>query len=410
MSGFGVAAAPFAPVILDVVLCAALLLYGVQGYHRGAWRTLALAVGFVVGGLAGILAVPGLVGPHLGALPKPAAALVLGVLILLVAVLGQASALALGRLLRLDRRRGPGPLGRVLGAALTVTLALTVAWLAAGAARVSFPGPVARVIGGSRVLAAADAVAPWSSVQAVDRVRAVFDGLDFPRVFDGLAGEPITPVDPADPQAARGAAITRAVQSVLRVDASATACGRLQEGSGFVAAPGTVVTNAHVVAGASSVRVAVRGRSAPARVVHFDPARDLAVLDVDLRRLGDPAPLPRGADVGQGESVVVAGYPLGGPLRVEPARVRSRVPARGRDIYADRPVTRDVYALRASIQPGNSGGPVVTASGAVVGVVFARSLDDAGTAYALTRTELDRALRAVPSSRAEVGTGRCAAA
>ena len=74
---------------------------------------------------------------------------------------------------------------------------------------------------------------------------------------------------------------------------------------------------------------------------------------------------------------MVAGFPLNGPYVLSPGRVRDVVTAVGEDIYGRAEVTREVYSLRAEVRPGNSGGPVLDAAGTVVGVVFARSLDDA---------------------------------
>jgi len=195
---------------------------------------------------------------------------------------------------------------------------------------------------------------------------------------------------------------------VVRVSGEAEACGRGQEGTGFVVAPGRVVTNAHVVAGMSEPQVQAggAGRWLPGRVVVFDAARDLAVLDVpDL-----PArPLALGADRVRGDDVVVAGFPLNGPYVLSPGRVRDVLPALGEDIYAAEAVTRQVYSLHADVRPGNSGGPVLDPSGAVVGVVFARSLDDPSTGYALTLAEAAPVLQAAATASEEVPTGACAA-
>ena len=154
-------------------------------------------------------------------------------------------------------------------------------------------------------------------------------------------------------------------------------------------APGRVVTNAHVVAGmaAPQVRVHGTGRSYDARVVVFDPRRDLAVLAVP--GLTAP-PLALGRQLSRGDGAVVAGYPLDGPYRLDAARVRTVLDARGADIYGDPGTVREVYSLFARVQPGNSGGPLLSKTGAVVGIVFAKSLDDESTGYALTLTRRRR--------------------
>ena len=172
---------------------------------------------------------------------------------------------------------------------------------------------------------------------------------------------------------------------------------------------GTVVTNAHVVAGMSRPRVRVGG-AGPAyqgRVVVFDPVRDLAVVDVP----GLPAPaLPRAADLSRGDSAVVAGFPLDGPYRLDAARVREVLEARGEDIYGQGPSVREVYSLYARVRPGNSGGPLLSPSGEVVGIVFAKSLDADDTGYALTMDEARPVLDAARTATRPVDVGDCAAA
>jgi len=89
--------------------------------------------------------------------------------------------------------------------------------------------------------------------------------------------------------------------------------------------------------------------------------------------------------------------------------VRDVLTAVGEDIYASAEVTRSVYSLNAEVRPGNSGGPVLDATGNVVGVVFARSLDDPSTGYAVTLAEAAPVLAVAGSAADEVHTGACAA-
>jgi S1-C subfamily serine protease len=110
----------------------------------------------------------------------------------------------------------------------------------------------------------------------------------------------------------------------------------------------------------------------------------------------------------RGDQAVVAGYPGGGPFRLVAARIRDEINARGPDIYHRTEVTRDVYALYADVEPGNSGGPLLDLKGRVDGVVFAKSLDDPKTGYALTTDEARTDMQAGRSATGEVGTGACA--
>ena len=152
------------------------------------------------------------------------------------------------------------------------------------------------------------------------------------------------------------------------------------------------------------MRVRGVGTGRPASVVLFDPERDLAVLDVPGL---DATPLPRGPALDPGEPAVVAGFPLNGPYDLQAARVRRVIDARGADIYGRPGTNREVYSLRAMVRQGNSGGPLLDTGGRVVGVVFAKSLDDPETGYALTLAEAAPVLRAATAARTPVATGAC---
>jgi S1-C subfamily serine protease len=169
-----------------------------------------------------------------------------------------------------------------------------------------------------------------------------------------------------------------------------------------------VLTNAHVVAGVDNPTVQVGGVGTryPAKVVLFDPRRDLAVLSVP----GLQAPVlklaPKNLD--SAADALVAGYPRNHGFAAGAARVRSVITAVGEDIYGGPGVTREVYSLYADVQPGNSGGPLFSTDGKIAGVVFARSLDDLKTGYALTVTEIRPDVQAGIEADAPVSTGGCA--
>lgn len=393
-------------LVLDLILVLVLATYAAAGYRRGLLLTVVGAIGFLTGAGIGLWLLPGLVADWLG----PASAMWRPFLLVLLLLL--AAAITQGILTRLvsgaARSLGRSPLGgadAALGAVVTVLVAAVTIWFCAGVLRVLVPSDLARTIGQSRVVATVGQVMPATSDQVLGSVKAALDQYGFPRVFSTIGAEPIRPVEPADPGAGASAAVTAASGSVLRVEADAASCGRTQEGTGWVAEPGLVVTNAHVVAGSRSVTVRAAGSRYPARVVAFDDGRDLAVLAVP----GLPAaPLPLGRTLAHGDSAAVAGYPLGGPLRVDPARVREVLTARGDDIYGRTQVDREVYSLLATVQPGNSGGPLLDTDGTVSGVVFARSLDDPRTGYALTLDELRPVLASAAPDAGSVPTGACA--
>ena len=148
------------------------------------------------------------------------------------------------------------------------------------------------------------------------------------------------------------------------------------------------------------------GRVYDTTVVVFDPQRDLAVLEVP--GLQAPA-LTLGTPLAANDPAVVAGFPLDGPYRLDSARVRRVIDATGSDIYGQPGIDREIYSLYARVEPGNSGGPLLSTSGKVVGIVFAKSLDDDSTGYALTLTEAKPVLDVAASASRPVTTGACSA-
>ena len=195
--------------------------------------------------------------------------------------------------------------------------------------------------------------------------------------------------------------------SIVRVDGATPECGGRVDGSGFFVSRTRVVTNAHVVAGVDSPQIRVDDGDAwaPATVVYFDPRTDIAVLDV-TGVVGRPLDFARGT-AQSGDPAVVAGFPHAGPFREEAARVRTSLIARGDDIYGNSGVDREVYVLRGSVQPGNSGGPLLRPNGLVLGMVFGADEADDQTGYAITAKELRPGVAAGLTATAPVDTGSC---
>ena len=391
-------------LLLDLVLLLLLLGYAGAGFRQGLFVGALSLAGFAVGAVAASQLLPLAVADTP---PGPTRSLVILGGTVLAGVLGQA---VLGSAAGLLRERVTWRPARAVDAATgllgAVVAAALVLWLVAGAVLISPFPTLSGVVAGSRVVGTVDQVVPDSLALRVQGWYATVDGELFPRVFAGV--EPVLPVADPDPGVTQDPAVVAAGAGVVRLTGRAEACGRGQEGSGFVVAPGRVLTNAHVVAGMSEPRVQVGGTGPllPGRVVVFDPARDLAVVDVPGLQA---RPLALGADRVRGDDVVVAGFPLNGPYVLSPGRVRDVLTAVGEDIYASAEVTRSVYSINAEVRPGNSGGPVLDATGSVVGVVFARSLDDPSTGYALTLAEAAPVLEVVSSATDEVPTGACAA-
>lgn len=391
-----------AGLVTDLVLVLVLVLYLLGGLRRGALAGALSVAGLVVGAVVGALVVP-LVASDLEAGPGRSLVVLAGILVL--AAGGQAIGGAIGR-----RGRGSLPEGSAravdsalggVAALLVVTVLLTVMLSAVRGAAV--PG-LSRAIGASTVAQVLERVVPDGITGAADGLaRDVAGG--FPRVFEGVGPEVIVPVDP--PVAAElGDVAVRVGSSTVKVTGATDGCGTTQEGSGFVVAPERVVTNAHVVQGVPrpQVQVGGAGERLDAVPVLFDPERDLAVLAVPGL---EAVPLEQGEELGRGAPAAVLGYPLDGPYAASPARVRQVIRATGQDIDGRGSVTREVYSLYATVRQGNSGGPVVDPRGRLVGIVFAASLDDPDTGYALTLDEARPVLDAAPTLTEPVGVGEC---
>jgi S1-C subfamily serine protease len=182
-----------------------------------------------------------------------------------------------------------------------------------------------------------------------------------------------------------------------------TACGLGVEGSGWIAAPDLVVTNAHVVAGESDTTVTPAGSETAldATPVHYDPENDLALLRVN--GLGGRT-LSLSPDVRSGTPGAVLGYPENGPFTITPARIGATGPVVTQDSYGRGPITRQLTALRGEVHSGNSGGPIVEADGKVMGTVFAATTQGKPGGYAVPN---DVVRSALSDSSGPVGTGPC---
>jgi S1-C subfamily serine protease len=279
---------------------------------------------------------------------------------------------------------------------------LIVAWVAASVLAVSSTPVVTSAIRDSRLLGAVQDTMPDTTPAWFSRATSALTEAGFPQVFNPFENESTAEVARPTGDSVTPAATSAAKLSTVKIEGVSGDQGR--EGSGFVYAREHVMTNAHVVAGIDdpTVRIGGVGRSYEARVVLFDPAKDVAVLYVPELR----APVLRfDDDASRGDSAVVAGYPEDGDLNLQAATVANRVDATGRNIYNDGTVTREIYSIRSTVRPGNSGGPLLTTDGRVFGVVFARSTSDAETGYVLTAAEVAEDARRATAATAAVDTG-----
>jgi S1-C subfamily serine protease len=340
---------------LIVAFCALLAFYGyVQGFIVGALSLLGFVLGAFLGGRLGPLLLTRGSRSQYAPLFALLGALIAG------AVLASGFEGVGVRARRVLRLPGLRTIDGLLGAVLTACIGLGIAWIIGAVALESTSSAAWRQrLEQSTILRELDQLLPPSGpiLNALAR-------------FDPLPAVSGPPADVAPPT--RGILAARGVQgaagSVVRV--LGTACGFGIEGSGWVAAPGYVITNAHVVAGESDTIVEVGG-SPPdlqAELVAFDSHDDIAVLRVPGLRL---TPLPIAGSAPTGQAVAILGYPEDGPFVAEPGRVGETQATRTDDAYGDGPVIRQITSLRGLVRPGNSGGPLVNAAGDVDATVFA---------------------------------------
>ncbi len=391
--------------LVDMVLIGALIVFAWAGWRQGFVVGILSFAGFLGGGIAAALVLPGIVSTFTESGVVRIAVVTVGVLT--CALVAQTLLSMLGRRLRGAVSWKPVRItDNLAGAALNVLALCLIAWIIASAVAFLPSSTVSTSVRESRVLVTMDALVPDQARDAFTGIRDLVGSSDVPRVFSGLAQITGPDVDPPDAEALTDA-IAAARGSIVRVSGDADACDTRVTGSGFVFAPGFILTNAHVVAGVDRPRVRVRPGSDAVRteVVYFDPRKDVAVL----RAAGLEAPALDFAaeEMESGDSVVTAGFPQGGSFRADPARVRTQVSARGDTIYGESGVEREVYIIRSNIEPGSSGGPLLSTDGEVVGMVFAADVTDAGIGYALTSAELQEAMQAGLSARSLVSTGSC---
>jgi S1-C subfamily serine protease len=279
----------------------------------------------------------------------------------------------------------------VLGAVLTACVGLLVAWVLGAVALQAAPD-IRRDVQRSAILRQLNAVLPPTG-PLLNTLRALDP---FPRI-DG----PQARVPPPQPGIAADREVRAARASVVKI--LGTACGVGVEGSGWVAEPGVVVTNAHVVAGQDDTRVLPEGREPglEAQAVAFDPRNDLAVLSVPGL---DATALELAGDPDAGTSAAILGFPLNGPYRVRAGRLGQTREVVSQDAYGRGPVRRSIVSLRGAVRSGNSGGPMVDGSGRVVTTIFAATTSGPRGGYGVPNAIVRDALA---GAAGPVSTGQC---
>jgi S1-C subfamily serine protease len=375
---------------LDWIITGAALLLALFGWAQGFVSAGLALVGFAIGAWLGTRLGPAVVpggrqSPWAPAFGLLGALLAGGILAAGFEGIG-------ARLRRLMKIPGLTAIDGLLGALLTVGVGLGVVWLL-GAVALQHGGDARHEVQRSAILSRLNAIVPPSGAL----LDAIANLDPFPRIDGPSAG-----VAPPSAGIASDPDVRRAAASVVKI--LGTACGAGVEGSGWVARPGVVVTNAHVVAGESDTRVLLRGQgpSLGATVIAFNPHDDVAVLRVD----GLHAPsLSLESDPASGTSGAILGFPLDGPYDVRAGRLGVTRSVISQDAYGRGPVRRSIAALRGRVRPGNSGGPMVDGAGRVITTIFAATTRGPRGGYGVPDTQVRKALA---GARGSVSTGPCA--
>lgn len=374
--------------LLDLILIVLAAAFAVAGYRQGFIIGAMSFAGFIGGVGVGAVIAPGVSRTLASSAGWQAFIALITVFATAVACMVLAS--VLGAMLRSRVRSRPATvLDSLGGAAINVAAMLLVAWLIGSfVAYAPFPA-ISRQVNNSLVLRTVDGLVPHSALTLpmFPPLRRLFNSGPYTQVFGAFGAESVLGVGHPDPAVLAAAGLARDRASIVKVEGVAPSCSRRIEGSGFVISPSHVLTNAHVVAGVTAdLRVySSDGAGYPAQVVLYDPRRDVAVLDVP----GLAAqPLHFAGPAAYGAQAIVAGYPLNHAFTAVAARVATAEEAVGPDLYMNTNVRRQIYPIRAKVEPGNSGGPLLAPDGRVYGVVFAAAVAVPDTGYALTAAEV----------------------
>ncbi|MBA3866245.1 MAG: MarP family serine protease [Solirubrobacterales bacterium] len=376
--------------VLDWAIVAFTIAVGLWGYRQGLIVGALTLAGFGFGAFAGSRIGPLLLSQGSGSPYAPLCAAI-GALVAGALVAVAVESFALGLRARIVRHPTLHLADGAGGAALVAAMALGVAWVF-GAVALLTPAtePLRGDVQDSVILRSLDEVLPPSG-----SVLHVLDRVDPAPSVTG----PAPPVGDPDPAIATDPAVLADGESVVRV--LSTACGLGIEGSGWSAAPGLIVTNAHVIAGAEDTTVTTAaGVELQATPVYYDPQNDLALLQIGT----DIPTLPISSHRVEGADGAVLGYPENGPYALSPARVGETRETVSNDSYGRGPIDRAITALRGLVRSGNSGGPLVDARGRVVGTVFAATTSGPAGGFAIP-AELVR--EALGETSIDVSTGPC---
>ncbi len=373
-------------IAVDVTIVVAVVIFAVVGWRDGLIRAVLAYAGFLVGAATGVALAPVLLARFNLSVWS---ALVAIALVVAGAWIGRWVAVKVDHTLRLWSGWQPldwidRPGGALVGAAA----AIGTAWMLALAVANSAVPDLSAAVSRSVIVQAMNKFPPPFSDFIADEFVMLGRELDYPRYVDVLTAERIVDADAAPASVTQEEAILDAAPSVMRIVARLSA-NTANEGTGFVVAPGRLMTAAHVVGGAAKITVDTPGGTVAGKIVYCDPLHDVAVVETSVLAV-DPLKF---ADASAGDVAATIGFPADGPKTIRPARIRALQDWQSADIWGKGRYAHDGYQIRSHVQGGNSGGPLVDPRGRALGVVVAASRADRMTGYVLTRTQVAPALR-----------------
>jgi S1-C subfamily serine protease len=391
--------------LLDIALLVIAVGFAVSGYRQGFIVGSLSFIGFVGGAVLGAEYGPAISRAIVGGQTHQDVVAV--VLLVVFAIVGQFVFSSIGAYVRQSMTSPSSTtIDAIGGAGVSVLSLLLIAWAMGSVLNASSFDGVVQQIDNSVVLGTMDKVMPSQAKTMFGQFRRLLANGPFPQVFSGIGSEDLFSISPPSQSVLSSRGYLAATSRVVKVQGAALSCNEDIEGSGFVFAPDHVMTNAHVVAGVDSEQrvTTPSGQVLTATVVLYDPQVDIAVLYVPGLNL---APLTFDTTAQAGDSAVVAGYPRDQPFTQVAARIGGTQDAVGPDIYQTGQVSRLIYEIRATVEPGNSGGPLLSPSGTVYGVVFAAAVDSSDTGFVLTASEVAADAHAGADQTSPVSTQGC---
>jgi len=372
---------------VDVLIIAIAIVAAIGGWFQGAIRQVLGWIGLIAGFYVGIAIAPSLSTKITHSSWRPILAMVIvGVAAYAGHCLGHLLGTAIRRTVKMVKL---GLVDSVAGVVVGVVGALVTVWIVAALLVATSWSAAASGIQGSSIIKALDKELP-NVPSAEARLQSMLRNADFPSVFASIVAPTVPSSGPAPKLGKNTLSPTSPIQ-ILKV--LATGCSNTHQGTGFFVTPHLVVTNAHVVAGATSVTVG----GVPAKVALFDPINDLAMLRVATN--ASPLKFVRSVPSSRAKAEVI-GFPLDGRRTISPSFISGEITAQSRDVYDKQTFTRTVLVVYSNIEPGNSGSPVLV-HGDVAGVVFSKSLSQSETAYAIPASTVERDLARTPAHGTE---------